>query len=87
MSSDKVLVLRLLTQGHIVNYLSNTIKNPVEDKVGQYKKNVCKLFAIVLGFLITKLIKLARVAGFMHEADQTYCDLPGAPADLLISFQ
>ena len=42
------LVTRLLSQGYKVNHLSNTFKKFYgrhTDLVGQYKKNVCQMFA------------------------------------------
>ena len=44
----RVLVTRLLSQGYKVNRLSNTFKKFYgrrTDLVGQYKKNVCQMFA------------------------------------------
>ena len=44
----RALVTRLLSQGYRVNRLSNTFKNFYgrhTDLVGQYKKNVCQMFA------------------------------------------
>ena len=44
----KALVTRLLSQGYKVNRLSNTFKKFYgrhTDLVGQYKKNVCQMFA------------------------------------------
>ena len=42
----RALVTRLLSQGYKVNRLSNTIKKFYgKDLVGQYKKNVCQMFA------------------------------------------
>ena len=44
----RVLVKRLLSQGYKVNRLSNTFKKFYgrhTDLVGQYKKNVCQMFA------------------------------------------
>ena len=44
----RVLVKRLLSQGYKVNHLSNTFKKFYgrhTDLVGQYKKNVCQMFA------------------------------------------
>ena len=44
----RALVKRLLSQGHKVNRLSNTFKKFYgrhTDLVGQYKKNVCQMFA------------------------------------------
>ena len=47
-SHHRVLVTRLLSQGYKVNCLSNTFKRFYgrhTDLVGQYKKNVCQMFA------------------------------------------
>ena len=44
----RALVTRLLSQGYRVNRLSNTFKKFYgrhTDLVGQYKKNVCQMFA------------------------------------------
>ena len=44
----RVVVTRLLSQGYKVNHLSNTFKKFYcrhTDLVGQYKKNVCQMFA------------------------------------------
>ena len=44
----RALVTRLLSQGYKVNHLSNTFKKFYgrhTDLVGQYKKNVCQMFA------------------------------------------
>ena len=44
----RALVTRLLSQGYKVNRLSNTFKKFYgrhTDLVGQYKKNVCQMFA------------------------------------------
>ena len=44
----RALVTRLLSQGYKVNRLSNTFKKFYDrhtDLVGQYKKNVCQMFA------------------------------------------
>ena len=44
----RALVKRLLSQGYKVNHLSNTFKKFYgrhTDLVGQYKKNVCQMFA------------------------------------------
>ena len=44
----RALVTRLLSQGYKVNHLSNTFKKldgRHTDLVGQYKKNVCQMFA------------------------------------------
>ena len=45
---ERALVKRLLSQGYKVNRLSNTFKKFYgrhTDLVGQYKKNVCQMFA------------------------------------------
>ena len=73
---------RLLSQGYKINCLSNTFKKFYDrhtDLVGQYKKNVCEMFAdrtsqndFFQGFVKDELIKLAGMAGVMHEADHTY---------------
>ena len=44
----RALVTRLLSQGYKVNHLSNTFKKFYgrhTDLVGQYKKNICQMFA------------------------------------------
>ena len=67
----RALVTRLLSQGYIVNRLSNIFKKFYgrhTDLVGQYKKNVCQM----MDFPMTKLINLAKMAGAMHEADHSY---------------
>ena len=77
------LVTRLLSQGYKVNRLSNTFKKFYGrhmDLVGQYKKclpNVCwsyqlKCFHFFMDLPMAKLIKLAKMAGVMHEADHAY---------------
>ena len=68
-----------LSQGYKVNCLSNTFKKFYgrhTDLVGQYKKNVCQMFADCTGyndfppeFVKAVLIKLAKMEGVMHEAD------------------
>ena len=77
---------RLLSQGYKVNRLSNTFKKFYgrhTDLVGQYKKNVHQMFAdsqilsiemifILMDLPMVKLIKLAKMAGVMHEADHAY---------------
>ena len=48
LSRQRALVTRLLSQGYRTNYLSNTFKKfhgRHTDLVGQYKKNVCEMFA------------------------------------------
>ena len=48
LSRHRALVIRLLSQGYKVNRLSNTFKKFYgrhTDLVGQYKKNVCQMFA------------------------------------------
>ena len=48
LSRHRALVTRLLSQGYKVNRLSNTFKKFYDrhmDLVGQYKKNVCQMFA------------------------------------------
>ena len=48
LSRHRVLVTRLLSQSYKVNRLSNTFKKfygRYNDLVGQYKKNVCQMFA------------------------------------------
>ena len=48
LSRHRALVTRLLSQGYKVNRLSNTFKKFYgrhTDLVGQYKKNVCQMFA------------------------------------------
>ena len=48
LSLYRALVARLLSQGYKVNHLSNTFKKFYgrhTDLVGQYKKNVCQMFA------------------------------------------
>ena len=48
LSCHRVLVARLLSQSYKVNYLSYTFKTFYgrhTDLVGQYKKNVCQMFA------------------------------------------
>ena len=48
LSRHRALVTRLLSQGYKVNCLSNTFKKFYDrhtDLVGQYKKNVCQMFA------------------------------------------
>ena len=74
---------RLLSQGYKVNRLSNTFKKFYgrhTDLVGQYKKMSVKCLLIlsveiILFFMdmpMAKLIKLAKMAGVMHEADHAY---------------
>ena len=48
LSHHKSLVTRLLSQGYKINHLSNTFKKFFgrhTNLVGQYKKNVCQMFA------------------------------------------
>ena len=48
LSHHRALVARLLSQGYKVNLLCNTLKKLYgrhTDLVGQYKKNVCQMFA------------------------------------------
>ena len=48
LSCHRTLVTRLLSQGYKVNHLSNAFKKFYgrhNDLVGQYKKNVCQMFA------------------------------------------
>ena len=48
LSRHRALVTRLLSQGYKVNRLSNTYEKSYgrhTDLVGQYKKNVCRMFA------------------------------------------
>ena len=48
LSRHRALVARLLSQGYKINRLSNTFKKfyaRLSDLVGQYKKNVCQMFA------------------------------------------
>ena len=75
---------RLLSQGYKVNRLSNTFKKFYgrrTDLVGQYKKYVCQMFADSISqndfhFLwdmsMAELIKLAKMAGVMHEVYYAY---------------
>ena len=72
---------RLLSQGYKVDRLSNTFKKFYgrrTDLVGQYKKNVSKCLLILsvneMIFIFDgfELIKLAKMAGVMHEADHGY---------------
>ena len=63
--------------GDKVNRLSNIFKNVYDrhtDLVGQYKKYVCQMLADCTFFRFVKaeLIKLAKMAGVMHEADHAY---------------
>ena len=81
LSRHTALVTRLLSQGYKVNRLSNTFKKFYDrrtDLVGQYKKNVCQMFAdstslndfhFFMDLPMVELIKLAKMAGVMHEAD------------------
>ena len=80
----RALVTRLLLQGYKVNRLSNTFKKFYgrhTDLVGQYKKNACLMFAdsisqndfhFFMDLPMVELIKLAEMAGVMHEADHAY---------------
>ena len=73
---------RLLSQGHKINRLSNTFKKFYgrhTDLLGQYRKMSVKCLLIVpikmiffLRFVKAELIKLARMAGVMYEADHAY---------------
>ena len=71
---------RLSSQCYKINRLSNTFKKFYgrhTDLVGQYKKNVCQMFAnytkmAFFRYVKAELIKLAGMAGVMHEADQAY---------------
>ena len=75
---------RLLSQGYKIKRLSNTFKKCYgrhADLFGQYKKNVCQMFAdsisqndfhFFMDLPIAELIKLAKMAGVMHEADHAY---------------
>ena len=61
LSRHMVLVTRLLSQGDKVNRLSNTFKKFYgrhTDLVGQYKKNVCQMFAKCLLILSVKMISI-----------------------------
>ena len=52
LSCHKALVTRFLSQGYKVNHLSNTFKKFYgrhTDLVGQYKNNVCQMFADSVG--------------------------------------
>ena len=74
---------RVLLQCYKVNRLSNTFKkfdSRHTDLVGQYKKNICQMFADSIsqndlhfcGFSMAELIKLAKMTGVMYEADHAY---------------
>ena len=79
----RALEKRLLSQGYEVNRLSNTFKKFYgrhTDLVGQYKKMSAKcllilsveMIFILMDLPMAKLIKLAKMAGVMHEADHAY---------------
>ena len=80
----RTLAARLLSQGYKVNCLSNTCKKFFgrhTDLGGQNKKNVCQMFcwsyqlkwfSFFMDLPIAKLIKFAKMAGVMHEADHAY---------------
>ena len=79
----RALVKRLLSQGYKFNRLSNKIKKFYgrhTDLDGQYKKNVCQMFADSISwndFYCWRIcrwqkIKLAEMTGVMHEADHAY---------------
>ena len=71
---------KLLSQGYKVNRLSNTFKiyGRHTDLVGQYKKNVCQMFADSIGkndfhfygFANGQIDKTSK--DVVHEADLTY---------------
>ena len=70
---------RLLLQAYKVNRLFNTFKKFYDrhtDLVGQYKKNVCQMFAnsifIFMDLPMAELISLAKMVGVMHEVDHAY---------------
>ena len=73
---------KTLSQGYKVNRLSNTFKRFYgrhTDLAGQYKRKMSiKCFLIVPvkmtfpGFVKAELIKLAKMAGAMHQADHAY---------------
>ena len=79
-----VMVTRLLSQGYKVNRLSNTFEKFYDrhtDLVGQYKKNVCQMFADPtssndsLSLLRTcqgRIDKICQDGGLMQEADHAY---------------
>ena len=74
-----------MPQGYRVNRLSNTLKEFYGRHtvpVGQYKKMSVKCLLIVpvkiisfSTFVKAELIKLAKMAGVMHEADHAYSTL------------
>ena len=72
---------RLLSLGYKVNRLFNTFKKFYgrhTDLVGQYKNVSVKCLLILPvkmifpGFVKAELIKLAKMAGIMHDADHAY---------------
>ena len=86
LSRHRTLVTRLLQQCYKVYRLSNMLKKSYgrhTNLVGQYKKkNVCQMFTdsiswndfhLLMDFPMSKLmIKSAKMAGVMHEADHAY---------------
>ena len=84
LTRHRALLKRLLSQGYKVNRLSNTFKKfygRQTDLVGQYKKMSAKcllilsvemIFYFLMDLPMAKLIKLAKMAGVMHEADHAY---------------
>ena len=88
----RALVTRLLSQGYKVDRLSNTFKKFYgrhTELVGQYKKNVCQMFAdsiskndlFFMDLLMAELIKLGKMAvSCMRQIKLT---LSGAPGDCI----
>ena len=79
----KARVTRLLSQGYKVNRLSNTFKKfygRYTDLVEQHKKMSAKcllmlsveMVFILMDLPMADLIKLAKMAGVMHEAHHVY---------------
>ena len=84
--SDFLLRHRTLVtrEGNKVNRLSNTFKKFYgrhTDLADNTRKNVCQMFAdsissndfyLMMDLLMTKLIKLANMAGVVHDSDHIY---------------
>ena len=71
---------RFLSQGYKVNRLSSTFKKFYGRQMGSTRKMSAKcslslsvkMIFIFMDLLIAELIKLAKMAGVMHEAEHAY---------------
>ena len=70
----RALLTRLLSQGYKVNRLSNTFKK----FYGRHRSSwtiqakAVEMILFLMDLPMVKLIKLAKMAGVMHEADHAY---------------